>query len=387
MNVAPSFDLSLLGAKPSKVTADYWDKVLELYENKQYKETILGIFRYVDETLIEKRGNEDQSRFVIPHGSAVIHLDIGEENLVVEAPFLSTRNASHIPLLRQVAQINFSPLNLAKIILKDEQLMFHYACPMVLCEPYKIYELFREICFYADHYDDEFIQKFGAGWLQKPVIHAFSPAEKKQAWENMQRYVEEAFAYIEYFENKRSFSHSWDVLILTLWKIEYYCDPQGIFRNELQKNIEAQQENTPIVEKLNRGKDYLRKVQQSDREAFEADLYRTERFIPIKFRSTADNIRTNFEEAHQRAKAERDGSDHIGATLTLSSIFLKLFYYNHVEETISRPIEEAFVKSSGKPWAEASEILWGAMAGFMKPEEAAANPAKRSLWSFLGFDR
>lgn len=388
MNVAPSFDLSLLGAKPSKVAADYWDKVLEQYENKQYKEAIIGILRYVDEGLIEKTANEDLSRFVIPHGSAVIHLHIDEDRLLVEAPFLSTKNASQIPLLRQVAQINFSPLNLAKIILKDEQLVFHYTCPLILCEPYKMYELFREICFYADHYDDEFIQKFGASWLQKPVIHAFSPAEKKQAWENMQAYVEESFAYIEYFENKRSFSHAWDILALTLWKIEYYCDPQGIFRNELQKNIEAQQDNAPIIERVNRGKEYLRKIQQYDRAAFEADLYRTERFIPIKFRSTPENIRTNFEDAYQRAKAERDASDHLGATITLSSIFLKLFYYNHVEESIARPIEEALVQAGAKPWVKSSEILWQAMHRFMTPGSQTANGQKRkSFWSFLGFNR
>ncbi|MEL7341209.1 MAG: hypothetical protein AAGM67_12060, partial [Bacteroidota bacterium] len=126
MNVAPSFDLSLLGAKPSKVAPDYWDQVLKLYEEQSYKEAILGILQYVDASLIERTGNADQTRFEIPHGSAVVHLEIGEEALHVEAPFLRIDEANKIPLLRQVAQINFTPLNLAKIILKDEKLAFHY---------------------------------------------------------------------------------------------------------------------------------------------------------------------------------------------------------------------------------------------------------------------
>ncbi|MEL7340161.1 MAG: hypothetical protein AAGM67_06715, partial [Bacteroidota bacterium] len=140
-------------------------------------------------------------------------------------------------------------------------------------------------------------------------------------------------------------------------------------------------------DKVNRGKDYLRKLQQADQAAFEADLYRTERFIPIKFRSTPDNIRTNFEESYQRAKAERDGNDHLGATLTLSGIFLKLFYYNHVDESIAHPIEKALQESSGRPWAEASDLLWKAMNDFMKPKPQANPRPKRRLWSFLGFDR
>ncbi|MEL6589078.1 MAG: hypothetical protein AAFQ68_03320 [Bacteroidota bacterium] len=386
MNVAPSFDLSLLGAKPSKVAPDYWDQVLKLYEEQSYKEAILGILQYVDEGLITRTGNAEQTRFEIPHGSAVVYVEIGAEALHVEAPFLRIDQANKIPLLRQVAQINFTPLNLAKIILKDEKLAFHYTCPLALCEPYKMYEVFREICFYADHYDDEFIQKFGAQWIQEPVIHPFREAEKKKAWERVQAYVEEAFAYIEYFENKRSFAHAWDIVALTLWKIEYYCEPQGIFRNELQKAIENQQENASLIDKVNRGKDYLRKLQQSDQQAFEADLYRTERFIPIKFRSTPENIRTNFEEAYQRAKAERDGNDHLGATLTLSSIFLKLFYYNHVEESIANPIEKALQEASGRSWAEASDLLWNAMNNFMRPQSQENSRPKRRLWSFLGFD-
>ncbi|MEL6844762.1 MAG: hypothetical protein AAFP02_16245, partial [Bacteroidota bacterium] len=182
------------------------------------------------------------------------------------------------------------------------------------------------------------------------------------------------------------FAHAWDIVALTLWKIEYYCEPQGIFRNELQKAIENQQENASLIDKVNRGKDYLRKLQQSDQQAFEADLYRTERFIPIKFRSTPENIRTNFEEAYQRAKAERDGNDHLGATLTLSSIFLKLFYYNHVEESIANPIEKALQEASGRSWAEASDLLWNAMNNFMRPQSQENSRPKRRLWSFLGFD-
>jgi hypothetical protein len=383
MNVAPVFDKSLMGSSQSKVKADYWDQVLQLYETQKYKEAILGILYYVDSDLIESTGNATKTEFVIPHGSVVVGVKIEGNHLLVRAPFLSTANARKIPLLRQVAQINFSPMNLSRIVLEEEELAFVYSCPLALCEPYKIYEVFREICFYADHYDDEFIQKFNAEWLQEPKVHPFSASERELAWNHMQTYVEEAFTYIEYFENKRSFMHAWEILLFSLLKIEYYCSPQGVFRSELQKTVELIQEETPVIERLARGKDLLRRFQRYNRADFEADLYRTQTFIPIKFRSTLENIRSNFEESYQQAKAERDSNDHLGATLTMSGVFLRLFYYNNVDDVIAKPIEEALLKASGKKWHDASDALWEGMKYIMKNEQISHTPRIRKLWGFL----
>ncbi len=383
MNVAPTFERTLMGSSQSKVRAEFWDQVLQRFEAHQYASVITGILDYVDPELIQRTANEKQDRFVIPHGSAIIHLHIDGGNLRVRAPFLSTQNARIIPLLRQVAQINFSPMNLSRIVLENEQLVFTYSSPLALCEPYKTYEVFREICFYADHFDDEFIQKFDASWIQEPVISPFTPEEKSRAWDRMQADVTEAFQYIEYFENKRSFAHTWEVLLIALMKIEYYCAPQGIFRGELQKLVEAIQEETPMIERIARGKEYLKKLQSYDRAVFEADLYRTQTFIPVKFRSTVENIRSNFDESYQQAKAERNGNDHLGATLTMLGIFYRLFYYNNVDDAVAKPIETALQKASGKTWLEASAALWEGMEFIMTAQELSNGPRRKGLWNTL----
>lgn len=361
MNQAMSFDRSFRGARESSVDPGYWDTVLNLYEKGQYKEAIVGIIHYVNPELAAKTGNADKTRFAIPHGSAMVYLEIDDQMLKVRAPFLSVAGANKIPLLRQVAQINFSPLNLARIVLEDDQLVFSYQCPIELAEPYKTYEVFREICVYADSYDDEFIRKFGAKWIQEPVIERYSQEEIGKSWNKIQDYIKEAQTYIEYFENKRNFGFCWDVLNITLMKIEYYAEPQGLYRNEIEKTMAFLQSTASVTDRVNRGKEFLRKLQSYNRQDFESDMYKIRSFIPYKYRSTLENIRSNFQETFDAAKKERESGDHIGATFSLQYIFLKLFFYNNVSAEYAEPLSAAMEKSSGKPWHEASGYLWKAM--------------------------
>ena len=381
MNISPSFSKALNGSTKSKVDPGHWDTVLNLYDAKRYKDTVVGIINYVDPGLVEKTGSSDHNSFVIPHGSAVIHIDIKDDKLFVKAPFLSAENANKIPLLRQVAQINFSPLNLAKIVLENEKLVFTYTCPLDLCEPYKMYEVFREICLYADAYDDEFIKKFNASWLQEPIIKSFPQELKDQIWEGIQLFVQEALDYISYFETKRNLGYCWDILNITLMKIEYYANPQGILRSEIEKQISHLQSDVQVSEKVNRGKEFLRKLQNYQRPEFDEDLYEAQTFIPYKYRSTLDNIRSNFEDSYQTARKERDGGDHMGATLSMTYIFFKLFYYNNVSDNVADIVTNAMEKASGKTWLQASDQLWGAMHKIMT-ENVNAKKGKKGRGFF-----
>ncbi|MCB0842092.1 MAG: hypothetical protein KDE26_02380, partial [Bacteroidetes bacterium] len=89
-----------------------------------------------------------------------------------------------------------------------------------------------------------------------------------------------------------------------------------------------------------------------------------------------ENIRSNFEESYQTARKERDGGDHMGATLSMTYIFFKLFYFNNVPDEISHLVANAMVKASGKTWQQASDHLWGAMHKIMT-EDIKARKGKK----------
>lgn len=357
MNHAPSFDKTLLGSTQSKVNADHWDQVTRWWDEKNYKEVVRGVIDYADPSLSGKYGNADKTSYSIPHGSVIVNVRITDTMFEVDAPFLYMPEGPKVPIMRQVAQLNFSPLNLAQIVKKGDQLTFQYACPLELCEPYKVYDVLREVCLNADTYDDEYMTKFGAKRIHQPQVTPHSQETLDLAWEKFQSYLKEANDYIQYFDSKRTYGFNWDVISITLRKIEYYASPQGYLRTEIERAINDLGSNLPFNDRIARGKEFLHKLGTITREKFDADMYITETFIPYKWRSVLENIKQNFQHANETSAKEISNNDHTGATLTIMFAFYNLFYNNNVQDDVAAVVENALREAAGKPWQEASSIL------------------------------
>jgi hypothetical protein len=374
MNVTPLILPPVVDSSINKVDVSYWNKVMDAYEAKNYNEVILNILNYVDPALIKKTGNPDSSEFVIPHGSAIVKLNISKDTFSVEAPFLLLPEKNVIPLLRQVTQINFAPLVLAEICLKNDQLYFTYNCPLSLCEPYKIYYVLREICVYADTYDDEFIKKFAAKRLREPVVQYFSKEKLDEMWDIMQRFIADTFQYIKYFTEKRWDGSIWDIIVHTLFKIEYTIGPQGQFRNELEKNIGIMLGKGNLNELNVNGQKYLLSLQNYKREEFDKDIYFVENFIPYKTSmSNVENLKSFFEADYKRAQNEMNANNRIAAAFTLYFAIFKCFYYHNISSELAAGIRKALEESGNKPWDQASTELMKCITSIMSATPAANN--------------
>lgn len=358
MNITPTFDLSPLGSTKSKVNTNYWDDVLEKYDAKKYAEELPALLYYVNPELIEKYGNEEKNYFEIPHGSVVVKIKQTDTDIHVEAPFLDISKSNKIPLMRRVAQLNFHPLTLVKIVLDDnDKLNFTFNVPLELAEPYKMYDVLREICLNADRYDDEFITKFKAEWIQEPRIKRFSNKELEVIWDKVQSYVSEAFEYVKFMESKGISDFVYDVLKSTFTKIDYYIAPQGYLRSEFENNISGLDVGDPLPDRIHKGKEFLLKLQNYDKQKFLEDIYRADVFIPFKFKSNIDDVRKNFQFAYDTCRDEISRRSFMGAFFTIHCEFLRLFYYNNVADELADLVTEAMVKASQKPWEAASYIL------------------------------
>ncbi len=388
MTTTPKFEQTLLSSrKKHKIDIQKWDNVLQLYKEGKFAESIIGILDYVDPSLAKERGNQDQTSFLIPHGSAIVDISLKDGYLTVNAPFLRVPDGgASIPMLRQVAQINFTPLDLAQIKLGDDFLYFFYKMPLDLCEPYKTYELFREICNYADQYDDVFIDSFGASWVQEPSIERFDQSELDKIWNTVQAFISEAQEYINHFEQQRMLLYALDVLSITLKKIEFYVAPQGLLRTKNEEMIKYLEANIPLSNKISKGKNFLKELQTYNRADFDKDIYKIQVFIPYKYNSSMDNIKANFEHAYKNAKAELDKGDHIGSSLTILYAFFNLFYYNDVRDNLSKYVTEVLLKTSSIPWKEASKELFTAIEAIMT-DKIPTETKKRGFWANLfGFN-
>ncbi len=365
MNNNLSFHPTLLPLFPSKDNDKLWEDVLKKYDEKKYTESVRALIVYIDKALEDKYANADKTEYFIPHGSVTVGLKIAEDTLFITAPFLDISTAKQVPLLRQVAQINFSPLTLSRIDLADNQLTFNFSCPLELCEPYKIYDVLREVCINADNYDDEFITKFSATHIQTPKTESLTEEQKNLAYDRIQAYAAEALAGYEQLENKRLTAFLWDVLITTLLKIDYYCVPQGNLRNELEKTISFLNSKEDFYQRMSTAKDFLKKLQTTDKEKLKKDLYKIEIFVPYKYNANLDAVRNNLKYAYETAEKEMKAGDNIGATFSMSYGILNLFYSYNVDASVAALLTKAMTDASEKPMQESAKILYDAIHTIM----------------------
>lgn len=368
-----TFHPTLSGSLKSNIDVNSWDKVQNDYQNEAYADGIRNCINYINPEIEKKYANPEKTEYNVPHGSVIVSLKITEKELIVSAPFLDITNARQIPVLRQVAQLNFAPLMLSHIDLEGDKLYFRFSCALELCEPFKIYDVLREICLNADNFDDEFIVKFNAARIQEPEIKYYSPRENETVWNTVQHYIKEAFDGYEQLENKRLNTYLWDILVITLLKIDYFCSPQGNLRNEIEKAINYLNGKDDYYQKLSGGKELLKKLQNADKTNFEKDLYRIETFVPYKFRTTLETVRNNFKNAYEASEAEMKAKDYIGALFTMEYTILNFWYSNHMDDVLTNILTDAMKDASEKPVQEAAQILFDALKKIMTTDNFATS--------------
>lgn len=349
-----SFDKSLLNSLTSSLDRDHWKYVMDQWDAKNYKNAVIGTLEYINKEAINKYGNTDKSLFKIPHGSINVEIQITDKEFSVKAPFLGLPDGPKVPMMRQVAQINFHPLKLSNIVLVNDQLIFEYKGPLDTCEPYKVYDILSEITYYADNHDDEFIKKFSAKRLNEPEVVYYDSQTVDKCWDRFKAIVNECKEYINYFEGKRLPYFVWDIVSITLRRIEYYLSPQGFLRVELEKTInDLMNQNLSINDKVNRGKEFVDKLANYDKSSFQADLYKPVIFVPYKTSSSLENVRKSLEANLSRFNEEYNRQDYMGAAFTGLYAIYDLFYLYDMQDDIRKCLENALENSQLKPYGEA----------------------------------
>ena len=384
MDKIQSFKRTQIPSK-SKIQRHLWQDTTKLFEEGKHLESLLKLFDYVDKDLIAKRGNADKTEFNVPHGSVVVSIKIENEQVNIRVPFLKMPDKNTIPLLRRITEINFSPLNLATIVLEGDELQFKYSTELKLCEPWKMYYVFREICINADNYDDEFIEKFGAIRIHEPKVEYFAESEQEEIWNTYQSMLSESSQYCEYFENKRTPGFVWDVLLQLFFRIDYLIAPQGALRTDLEKIVGYMQNNNySIQQKIDKGKSFFAELKNITKEELCSNLYISDLFIPVKSTATHEKVKETFKNQFETAKKEMVHNDYIGASLSIRYIFLYEFYYSYAPDDVVEIITTALEKSSGQPWAEAANILWAAMNQVMNGQAVQSGSSGSSGWGSTG---
>ncbi len=359
MNNSLNYYSSLLQNNKTLVDVEYWQTVQSLYTNKKPKESTIALLRYTNPIMFEKYGNTEKTYFEIPHGSIFLKIKITDEVFSVEAPFLELPKENVVPLLRHVAEINFYPLNLPNITLKENQLVFEYMCPIETAEPYKIWDVLYEICTDGDTYDDKFIRQFKAKRIYEPKIQRFSEDELQEKYEILIKIIDEAINYINYFYSKRWDYFCWDIVAISLFKIDHHIVPQGNLRIILEEEINYQMKTKdPHQKRVSSALAFFEKIKNTPVNEIKDDIYMIETFISPRRRATYDTLVNAMKETYTRATSEYTKKDDIACTISVLYIYFYTLYYYNFEDKYLNEIINALKQSSGKPWTEAATILY-----------------------------
>lgn len=358
MNNAPIFEKSFLSPMFSVLNSDYWNTVMDIYESKKYKETVYAVLDYIKEGLSEQALDTEKTKYSLPHGSIKVNLEIKEDSIEINAPFLKIPAKSLIPLMRQVAEINFNTLVLAQIIIEGDEIFFRFNSPLELCEPYKLYRVLEEICIQADANDDVFIEKFGAQRFSQMEIEPFTEEQNDLCWVKFQEYLQEAINYADYFESKRMEYFGWDVFYMAFTKIDYFIRPQGVIKSELEKAVKDLNSHDQMNDKLAKARKATDRMIGMDKQRFTESLYKSQQFISEKPRFELTGVQNYLSKTHSTTKDEMGKKDYLGASLSmLCGIFGLLYYYN-IPQTSYDLLVEGIANSSNKTWQAAAEGLW-----------------------------
>lgn len=359
----------VIASTESKINVDAFDVSVEAFENQEYQKSFYALLDYINSEFRTKYGNEQGNEFHIPHGSIIVNIKLDKDKLSITAPFVSLPEKGRIPLLRQVAGLNFNAMDLSMIYLREDKLSFEYSCPIQLINPYKIYYIFEEICRTGDKYDDEFETKFGAQRIYEPKITPYAPADVDRIYDSLQLCCQECLNAVKYFEPSRKYGYIWNIIDTSLMKFMYFANPQGQLLNDMQKAIrDMDRDDLPLPDIAAQGKAVIEKLQKMSKEELAESLYFVETFIPAKRRSNLQNIQENFEDSYKKITNYMESGDYMTACVMMLYKFYEMYYYNNLQEDVNKVVVKALQQGSAQPWEKAAPILYKAMEAIMEDE-------------------
>ena len=279
-----------------KNNAGYWDRAFEFYEAGQYRNSLLDTINYINPNILKGKDLDAEITSNQPHGSAVIALKITNDEFSISAPFLKTTNANKVALMRRVCEVNFSDLTLTQIFLKNDSLWFYFKSPLKLCHPTKIYDVIREVCVYADDYDDEFIQQYNADYFIKPKITQLSTQQQEKVWSDFQEIAKQYREYLGEFEQKRWLGSVWDIMAITMLNVSNMPYVHGTLRTDLERAIGMHYDgNLDGNYRIDQTKAYLNKLfNNTPKETFLTNIYQVKKLFSVRYRCTTEILMRPF---------------------------------------------------------------------------------------------
>lgn len=362
-----------------------WDRAMEAHDAGRLRDAVLAVLRYINSDLL--KGVKPMKNFEVQrsHGSATISIALDHDCLRVSAPFLSVADAQRVPLLRKVAEVNFEPLNLTQIALNNEELWFCFTADLSVCHPFKVYDAINEICRFADDFDDEFIEKYGATALSEPKTKPLSDKQQQAAWKNLQIMGEEYDRYIADFEQNRMLRSMWDLIAAHLFRLGSLPYVHGTLRTKLEDALGVHYNNQLDGQyRLDKGKAFLNTLyHETTQEDFLKSVYQADKLVSTKRRSNPDIIASLLDEHQEQVRRPLNDGSAFDAAWAMYVIFVRMLYDFNLAAGYQYELYTALEKGAGKDSGVATKHYLACFEKMLRKQVPARRSASGGLLSKL----
>ncbi|MGB5555998.1 MAG: hypothetical protein WBM83_15185 [Flavobacteriaceae bacterium] len=385
-NVLPKFKRPRKGINEPKTEVAHWDKAMDAYDAKDFRTALIETINYINPEILKNKKTDGEIILAHGQGSAEIQVIISNDSFSIKAPFLKvTENTNKVALFRKVAEVNFNPLTLAQIHLKNDTLWFEYEMPLTLCQPYKVYDVLREICLYADDYDDEFVEKYKADFYQEAKIQPLTGDEVNRAWQQINDILTDYKNYSEYFKEKRWDAFQWDITVISILKIVNMPYVHGTLRTKIQEYVfNMFNGNIDFQHRVDKGINLMQKLCTKPKEEYLKELYHADTFISLKWRSSDQILQESVKNWESYVTKYQNDGDNFALCYYLQYNFLYLLYNYNVEEQHKNAIYDVLESVSGLEPQVAAPKMVATYNAFLTGNTKAKTSAKGLFSKLFG---
>ncbi len=384
-DILPKYKRPIAKIDDPTVNVDFWDEAVDAFDDKNYKQSVLAIINYINLNILKNIDTKQDVVFTQMQGSAEIKVKITDEIFCVKAPFLRiTEQTNQVALLRRVAEVNFTPLRLVQIHLKDDELFFEYEMPIELAQPNKVYDILREVCVYADVFDDKFIEKYKAEFYKTPKKIDLTEEEKELVWQQISDIFEDYKNYKEYFKEKRRDSFIWDILAISFLKISNMPYINGKLRSDLIHNISSLFNfDIDFNHRVDKGVNFMKELMARSKEDILKNAYHAEQFLSLRWRSSEQIIKDWAQNKLDTIQKYEKEENHFNLSYYLQVGFLKLIYDYNLEQNYAEAINNVLEQVSGLEPSDAAPKMAEVFYQLLNGEINAPKPEKEKKKGFF----
>jgi len=348
-NIIPKYVRPIAKIDDPESIVDYWDTSVDAFDEKDYKKSVINVINYINPNLIDEDNTEGDIKIVQMQGSAEIHLKITDTTFCIRAPFLRIGDKTNrVALLRRVAEVNFTPLRLEQIHLKDNELHFEYEMPIELAQPNKVYDIIRDVALFADKYDDEFVDNYQAEFIHKPNYTELSQEEKDKVWQQISDVFEDYKNYTELFKEKRWEDFIWDILVISFLKISNMPYVHGKLRSDLISIISLMTDyDLDFKYRVDKGVNFMKKLLDKSRDEIMKNVYHADQLISLRWRSSEQIITDRLNNSLKSVQDDEKNERYFNVSYFLQYLFLRLIYDYNLEDSYKKVIYDVLENVSG----------------------------------------